>query len=144
MLGVRVGDKPSGANCYSPMSHNPKYQTKTMKLRNISGSLYNSPHTAWWRRCWGQRHRGETSWGLRAAEGAGAGNSLKRLKWGKGKDEAVALYLCSLSLPSHFRVILSWQSQFPEGLKFLFSFSQRLKWWKRNAQTLAKPISKAQ
>lgn len=54
------------------MSHDPKYQTKTMKLRNISGSLYSSPHSTWWRRdAEGKRHKEKHPGGFELQRRAG-------------------------------------------------------------------------
>lgn len=101
---------------------------KDNEAQKYRGSLYSSPHTA---RGGGEmlRARGteEKHPGGFELQRRGAGDSLEETEVGKGKDEAVALYLCSLSLPSHFRVSKLTKS-IPRGLKSLFSFSQRLKW----------------
>ena len=72
-----------------------------------------------------EKHHG--GFELQRRWGGGVSDSLKETDVGKRKDEAVALDLCSLSLPSQFRVSKLTES-IPRGLKFLFSFSQRLKW----------------
>lgn len=102
---------------------------KDNEAQKYRGSLYSSPHMASGRgemlrgRGTEEKHHG----GFELQRGGEVGDSLKETDVGKRKDEAVALDLCSLSLPSHFRVSKLTESV-PRGLKFLFSFSQRLKW----------------
>lgn len=144
MLGVRGWRQAVRSKLLFSMSHDPKYQTKTMKLRNIAG-VFTAPHTRHVveERCWGQEAQRRNILGASSCRGGGAGDSLEETEVGKGKDEAVALYLCSLSLPGHFRVSKLTKS-IPRGLKFLFSFSQRLKWWKEKRPNSCKTYLKAQ